>query len=1130
MKTAREIDRVEGELIRQGLANFHVSGAGHEGTAILARHLMNFDWIHAHYRDKALLFARGLSIREFLRSSLCRRSSHSHGRQMSAHLSAPHLNVLSIVGPVGNNALQACGIAAAVKLDVRSPIVVCSVGDGTTQQGEFLEAVGEAVRSHLPVLFLIENNRYSISTCTTGQTFFDRPDGDSLEFWGIPITRVDGFDVCKADSIVANEISIVRNQRVPRIILFEVERLENHTNADDQTTYRSREEINSARDERDPITKLRKTLIQSGILKSSLSALDFEIQDAVKNTLSEVLSERDESLVDSQPNDSTSSQLDRYNLAKNKQFEGKSPSPSETDSTIQGITKSPEKLTIREAINGVLREQLNADQRVFLFGQDIEDPKGDVFGVTRGLSSQFPGRVINAPLSESTILGVSIGRALAGQRPVAFIQFADFIPLAFNQIINELATMSWRTGGSWKCPVILIAAAGGYKPGLGPFHSQTMDGILGHIPGINLFFPSSGPETATILREAFQADAPSILLYPKALLNNLQAQKSPRNIGLRSTSSSRYLRSGNDLTIVSWGNTVPICLEAADLLEKNGVFCDLYDLFRLSSWDQSSVLRSANRTQRLLVVHEDNRTGGFGAEIVAEIIEKSACPIRVQRVARRDSFLPCNYADQLESLPSVREVVEASAILIDHDVVWFENHSSDQEAYAIKARGSGPADHVVTIADLRVRLGETVAVGDVVADIEATKAVIEIASEVSGTVIEICHEPGEEVAVGSTLLRIKCNEEITPARECSDFSKFTNCRLVPRRNTTRETLTTKRSTSRDGLSVQLPFLSNIEICLGRRVIQNCEVLKEFPTSTSDDWIKRSGIASRRWADESQTLLSMATEAGAKLLDREGVSLDAIDLVIAATSTPDLTTPSLAMRIIANLKPGRRTAIGGFDINAACSGYLYALSEAWNFVAARPRTCVLVVTSELLSRRINRRDFATAGIFADGATATLVVGPECTSVTNCSLLLHRPFIGGMPDAERAIEVPANAEPLRMNGNTVFSQAVRAMLESVRQVCREEGFEMEDLAGLIPHQANQRILDAVASRCRLPVMSQIREIGNTSSSSIPITLHFNREAILPGQIWGLTSFGGGFTYAAALVQKTSALKSNIRNSIL
>jgi 2-oxoisovalerate dehydrogenase E1 component len=262
MFLAREIDRVEQDLVKQGLAHFHVSGAGHESTALLADYLGPSDWLHLHYRDKALLLARGLPVVEFFRGLLATGPSHSAGRQMSAHFSARHLNVASMVGPVGNNALHAVGNAQAVKQSPDSPVVVCCVGDGTTQQGEFLEAVAEAVRSQAPVLFLVQNNRWSISTKTPGQTFFDLPTGPADSFFGLPIRRVDGVDLAATRAAFADAVTEIRASHAPVLVLMDLERLSDHTNADDQSIYRSAEDIKSGSG-RDPLEAIRQSLRES---------------------------------------------------------------------------------------------------------------------------------------------------------------------------------------------------------------------------------------------------------------------------------------------------------------------------------------------------------------------------------------------------------------------------------------------------------------------------------------------------------------------------------------------------------------------------------------------------------------------------------------------------------------------------------------------------------------------------------------------------------------------------------------------------------------------------------------------------------------------------------------------------
>ncbi|MEK6239362.1 MAG: thiamine pyrophosphate-dependent dehydrogenase E1 component subunit alpha, partial [Planctomycetales bacterium] len=282
MLAARFIDAVEEERTRGGEAFFHVSGAGHEGSAVLANHLSDQDWLHCHYRDKALMLARGIPIRDFFDSLYCKGQSHSLGRQMSAHMCDASRKVLSIVGPVGNSALQAVGIAAATKHRPERPVTLCSVGDGTTQQGEYLEACGEAARENAPVLFFVEDNEWAISTTTREKTFYSSSSGKLREFHGLPIHFVDGRDPVSADRELGPIVQAVRDGR-PQIVVFEVDRLSNHTNADDQTIYRDDDAIRAAAEHGDPIRNLEKTLLANGWTDDDLSRVRAEVQAEVND-------------------------------------------------------------------------------------------------------------------------------------------------------------------------------------------------------------------------------------------------------------------------------------------------------------------------------------------------------------------------------------------------------------------------------------------------------------------------------------------------------------------------------------------------------------------------------------------------------------------------------------------------------------------------------------------------------------------------------------------------------------------------------------------------------------------------------------------------------------------------------
>ncbi len=427
MLTARLIDQYEQKLVAQNLAYFQLSGSGHEACAVLAEHLTPVDYLHIHYRDKALLLARGLPVIEFFRAHLAKATSNSGGRQMPSMFNAREHGVLSMVTPVGNHALQAVGVAAAIREKPGAPIVLCSIGDGSTQQGEFYEAIAEAVRNHLPVLFFIENNRYSISTPTRGKTFFDLPSGPSSAFFGLPIQSVDGTNVFELDRVCERVIHAMRQQRGPAIVVMQVERLCSHTNADDESRYRHPHELKTIQIQNDPLRHIEKQISDPAFL----ATMQVGIQQLVENAAESALREAEPTLCTT-----AKAPLSQALLARSE------------------YTGEPEakSLVMREALNQALAARLVSDKRVVLIGEDIEDPKGDVFGVTRGLSRRFPERVMNSALSESTIVGTCIGRALAGSVPSPSFSLPTFYRLLITKSFPNSATFTGAPRGNGNVP------------------------------------------------------------------------------------------------------------------------------------------------------------------------------------------------------------------------------------------------------------------------------------------------------------------------------------------------------------------------------------------------------------------------------------------------------------------------------------------------------------------------------------------------------------------------------------------------------------------------------------------------------------------------------------------------------
>jgi 2-oxoisovalerate dehydrogenase E1 component len=1088
MVMAREIDKLEAEIVARGEAPFHVSGAGHEGTACIAGLLTRDDWLHCHYRDKALMLARGLPPQEFFETLYCTEACESRGRQMSAHFSAKDLHILTMTIPVGNNALQAVGVAAEIKNQAGSPLVYVGVGDGTTQQGEFLEACAEAVREKLPVLFFIQDNRWAISTNTEGRTFYSLPESVPSQFFGTPIHHVDGRYVAAAERDLERIVAGIRIDRGPAIVVYHVERLANHTNADDQSIYREETDIQQVLASGDPIENFAKHLLANGWTEEQLAQVREDARQAVQEA---------EAAAAKSPAPKT------IHTAKREL-----PPELTAAASEQRGTEAEPRLTMREAIREVLRHQLQSDERVTLYGEDIEDPKGDVFGVTKGLSTQFGRRVRNSPLSESTIVGTSVGRAMVGGRPVAFLQFADFIPLAFNQICCELGSIHWRSGGKFEAPVIIMAACGGYRPGLGPFHAQTYEALVAHTPGVDVMMPATAEDAAGMLNAAFASKRPTLFLYPKSLLND-PANTTSADVDRQLTpvGRARIVRSGQDVTLVGWGNTVRICRRVAETMANVGIQAEVIDLRSLSPWDKETVLASAEKTARLVVVHEDNHTCGIGAEVVATVSEEAQLPVTVERVTRADTLVPCNFANQMEVLPSFERVLGVVAELLNFELTWQKRGRAEPGVAFVEAVGSGPADETVTIVEIHVAPGAAIKRGDIVATLEATKSVFDLTASVTGTLEQVLVEPGATVPVGTPIFKL-LGDASSARRLVEDPGTPI---LKPKRS--ERLKIPHRGGERRAAEVGI---SSVAAISGSRVVANSELLADVEGLSSEDVTSRTGITHRNWVSKGESAVSMAVAASRRILKDHGLGIEDINLLICSTTTPSEMTPSTACQILGGLGEGKPDLlVQAYDINAACSGYLYALQAGYDYLQSRPEARVLVATAESLSQLLNPADKDTVFLFGDASSATILFGEA--HLEEAAARLYQPELSAKVDTTTSLSVPFTGDGfIQMDGRKVFSEAVRAMVSSLNRCCLRLGLSVADLEMIVPHQANDRITQAIQRRVGVEVFSNIREHGNTSSTSIPLCLADMLPKQKIGTRLGLCAFGGGFTFGAAVIE--------------
>ncbi|MCC6234982.1 MAG: transketolase [Verrucomicrobiales bacterium] len=1115
MLLSRAVDRTEMELVNRGEAFFHVGGAGHESAVALVPHLTPDDWVHPHYRDKAVMLARGVSAEQFFHGLLGSAGSTSQGRQMCAHLSAPDVRVLTMTGPVGNNALPSVGVAHEIvaghvppaagpnglprQAEVL-PIVVCSNGDSTTQQGEFLEAIAEAVRAKLPVLFLVEDNGYGISTRTEGNTFYSLPSGPAAEFYGLPIRRLDGQDVMACDAAFRDIIASVR-QRQPALVVMEVERLTHHTNADDERTYRDETELVEARAKADPIERLLARLRASGVPEATLT----KIQDEADR---EARAGAERALVAPNP------------VAD---LDARPPAAQQAHALTASADAPPlrENLTMLEAMREVLRRQLGHDVRVSLFGEDIEDPKGDVFGLTRGLSTAFPAQVRNSALTESTIVGVSVGRALVGGRPVALIQFSDFLPLAFNQIACELATIYWRSAGGYTAPVIIMAPSGAYRPGLGPYHSMPFDTTFAHLPGLDVVVPSNAEDAVGLLNAAFANQStgrPTLFLYPKVCLNDPAVGAAPAALAsLIQPGTARLISKGTDLTLVTWGSTVPLARKAVQALEQAGVSTDFIDLRSLSPWDHRTVAESVRRTGRLIVLHEDNLTAGFGAEILATTAEILDTSFRSRRIARPDTYPPFNYVNQIEVLPDLRRILTAAAELCDLELSWQEEEARAAGSFTLEATGSSPADQTMSVVEWKIAEGARIAAGELIADCEADKATFELRAPVGGVIRDLL-PLDQKVAVGSPIATIATDiaDRILPRRIPHDPKP-----VLRRRNAATEPAAPPAPGPATAPRRAILGISTIATARASRIVTNEEMIQRFPGRTPHDISQRTGIEARPRLAPGESALALATKASRDALREAGLTLQDLDAILVSTSTPISVSPSMACLLHHQIATGGGPAkdVAASDILAACSGYLYALQTAFDYCQSKPGANILVVTAEAMSEYTNPTDFDTAIVFADAATATLVHGPLSPAFTRSKAHLHRPVLSARGEDGTILNHGRRAEPnVNMDGLKVFPMAVRQLIALLKEACAENGIPVEALDYIVPHQANGRILDAVDQRLKLPkgrLVNRVKHSGNTSSSTIPLVLAELLAEGATGKI-GLCSFGGGFTFGAAVME--------------
>jgi 2-oxoisovalerate dehydrogenase E1 component len=427
------------------------------------------------------------------------------------------------------------------------------------------------------------------------------------------------------------------------LVEAKVVRLESHSSSDDQTKYRSEQEMTRAR-ERDPILQTERYLLKHGIMsQEEIASMRSAIQAEVSKAADEA---------DATPPPSAGQITARIYSDHTPFFEEKPP-----------VYVSEDTISMVEALNRGLREEMERNPKIVMWGEDIADPKGGVFGVTRGLTNQFPDRVENSPLSEASIVGVAGGMAIDGYKPIVEIQFADYSWPGFMQMRNEIPTLRWRSNGEWSDPVVVRMACGGRIKG-GPFHSQCVEAIYAHTPGWYIVFPSNAEDAKGLIKTAARCDDPVLFLEHKRLYRHISSKsREPNTDYLIPFGKGRIRREGNAATIVTWGATVYTALEIADEFD-----LEIIDLRTIVPMDDEMVFNSVKKTNRVLVLHEDSVTIGWGAEVVARIAANcfDHLDAPVIRVGAKDSFVASAVPLEEEVLPSVDDLRRQVTTLLEY--------------------------------------------------------------------------------------------------------------------------------------------------------------------------------------------------------------------------------------------------------------------------------------------------------------------------------------------------------------------------------------------------------------------------------------------------------------------------------
>jgi len=661
MVLARTVDDKLWHLSRSRRIPFMIPGRGQEAAQVGSAWslIKGHDMVLPYYRDVGVVLTMGMTALEVMLNGFARPGDpNSGGRQMPYHWGSKRLGIITGSSPIGTQLPHAAGLAKASQIRGDDRVTVSLFGEATASKGDFHEALNFAGIHRLPAVFVCENNHYAISV-PMGLQSAVADVADHARAYGFEGVVVDGNDVLEVYAVTRAAVRKAREGGGPTLVECKTYRLRPHTSDDDDKAYRSAEEVEAWR-EKDPIPRMREYLADHGVLDAAgEAALEAEVQAEVEEAarLAEEAPEGTPDLAFTKVYARPLRAIPRAPAAAT----GDLPTIESPAPPTSGVERN-----VLETVRHTLFELMAADDDVVVLGEDV-GILGGVFRATEGLQRTYGSqRVIDTPLAESSIVGIAIGMALDGLRPIAEIQFADFLHSCFDQLVSEAAKIHYRTVGDFNVPMVVRAPWGGGTH-RAIYHSQAVEAFYAHVAGLKVVCPSTPSDVAGMLRAAVEDPDPVIFLEHKKTYRRIKGLV-PEGDWRVPLGVADVARAGDDMTIVTWGVHRHHSLEAAETLAGEGYSVEVIDLRTISPLDRQAVLASVVRTGRLLIVHEDNISFGVGAEIAAIVAEEAFYDLDapVRRLAMADvPAMP--YAIPLEAAVMIGpdHIVEACRSLLD---------------------------------------------------------------------------------------------------------------------------------------------------------------------------------------------------------------------------------------------------------------------------------------------------------------------------------------------------------------------------------------------------------------------------------------------------------------------------------